>query len=369
MATKPDATMRPTLCSASSHQSQQGSNDIVAKTRRYHPTTYPALLTPSNDRYIQGENDINGMTADFHRMMCPAMPLSSSYQSPTDQHPTATAMTARSNTLSPCWTAATSLMDMPNEILCQIILTAGEDFPKTWWSLSLSCKHLHAIVEEHCGPEYNLRGRLIEDPFAAMEQIRARSSLRNVIRVVRMRNDYAEHVKHTQEEVDELITSRDLAHLGAIVEAKWGPLLTDEDNNPFWLAFISPRVGMLEVSNTTTEGPSPDSLLNLLLHDAGTSNHLRSHGFRGLRKLTLLFPQWFTVPLSLQKFAGISDSVLRFPKLKMVVLRNIMLCRHADYSSEERGLSHITDLDIQSGRKNFMYPHCDGDWKAVSDLT
>ncbi|KAF3032359.1 hypothetical protein E8E12_003877 [Didymella heteroderae] len=83
----------------------------------------------------------------------------------------------------PTWTPNTGIIDLPNEILRDIFLSVDEAFSCTLWSLSLTCKHFRAIVEEHCEPEYNLRGKKLENPVELLELLCDRPHLRNSIRV------------------------------------------------------------------------------------------------------------------------------------------------------------------------------------------
>ncbi|KZM20177.1 hypothetical protein ST47_g8665 [Ascochyta rabiei] len=95
---------------------------------------------------------------------------------------------------------------MPNEFLCEIILSIHGEFSKTLRSLCLTCKHFRNVVEEHREPEYNLRGKWNDDLYAMTERLRDQPRLKHLIRVICMVYDFAIHTKYTEEEVNNLVT-------------------------------------------------------------------------------------------------------------------------------------------------------------------
>jgi hypothetical protein len=88
------------------------------------------------------------------------------------------ASASRSSTLhrdvtlsAPVWTPDSAITDLPNEILRDMFLAIDGRFSKTLYSLSLTCKRFRDVVKGGCEPEYNLRGKRIDDPFALMERL------------------------------------------------------------------------------------------------------------------------------------------------------------------------------------------------------
>lgn len=84
----------------------------------------------------------------------------------------------------PAWTPGTIILDLPNELLRDIFLGVDEAFSCTLWSLSLTCKQFRAIVEEHCEPEYNLRGIELDNSLELLQQLIDRPHLKHSIRVL-----------------------------------------------------------------------------------------------------------------------------------------------------------------------------------------
>ncbi|KAJ4315448.1 hypothetical protein N0V94_005950 [Neodidymelliopsis sp. IMI 364377] len=115
------------------------------------------------------------------------------------------------------WAPDTGLIDMPIEILREIFISIDGEFSKTLWSLCLTCKLFRNIVEAHCEPEYNVRGKYIEDPYALMEQIKARPQLRTLIRVACMERDFVKFTKHTEEDVRALVSALNLESIGDVM--------------------------------------------------------------------------------------------------------------------------------------------------------
>lgn len=219
---------------------------------------------------------------------------------------------------APPWTPETNLLDMPNEVLRQILLAIDEKFSRTLWSVCLTCKQLRAIVEEYCEPEYNVRGRIIEDPFALMERILTQPSLRYNIRAVRMEFNY--DTKHTEEEVSILITSLGLESLQVALWDEWEHGSIRDDEGLVWLAALLPYLEIIEVSAATPNLKKYWSDLITLLNDAKDGNHLSSHGFHHLQSLTLCYPPWFrNSPHCPRVYDNLYGGLLQLPKLKRLV--------------------------------------------------
>lgn len=263
-------------------------------------------------------------------------------------------MATKSLAIAPPRTPDISLLDMPNEILRQILLAIDEKFSRTLWSVCLTCKQLRAIVEEYCEPEYNVRGRIIEDPFALMERILAQPCLRYIIRAARTEYNY--DTEHTEAEVDTLITS---LGLDSLKDAIWNECehgVVRDDEGITWLAALLSRLEIVEVSSTTPNSKGDWPRLVTLLNDAETCNQLSSHGFRYLYSLILRYPTCFiTIPQHPKCFDEVYAGMLKLPKLRTLVLDNIMFEEERWPYVFER-LSSVEELHIQEYQEPFMFP-------------
>lgn len=237
-------------------------------------------------------------------------------------------MATEASATATAWTPSTTIMDMPNEILRGIFLSIDGEFSRTLWSLALTCRHLRNIVEEHCEPEYNIRGRWIEDPFVLMERFKAQPYLRNVIRVARMTDNHAEHSEFTEEELQAFASSLGLEALHTGYWTEWGELLNRNEDGPTWLAALLPRIETIELSTTAVNrrpNPFRDPSFITLLDDPKTRNVLQSHGFRDLRSLALLYSPYITGnPLNPRAYYDLYDGILKLPNLRTVRLDNVM---------------------------------------------
>jgi hypothetical protein len=275
-------------------------------------------------------------------------------------------MATKSLATAPPWTPNTSLLDMPNEVLREILLAVDEKFSRTLWSVCLTCKQLRAIVEEFCEPEYNVRGTIIEDPFALMERILAQPSLRYNIRAARMEFNY--DTKHTEEEVDVLITSLGLDSLKNALWNSYAHGPTRDDEGLVWLAALLPRLEIVEVSSTTSNSNGGWSQLITLLDDAEFGNILSSHGFRYLSSLTLRYPPPFTNnPHHTRFYNNLYVGVLQLSNLKRLVLDNVMFDQEG-WPSVYEGLSSVEELHIKEYQEILMYPEYADEWRTFKGL-
>lgn len=190
-------------------------------------------------------------------------------------------MTANPGTVPP-WTPATSIKDMPNEVLREILISVDGEFSRTLWSLCLTCRHFRNIVEEHCEPEYNLRGKFIEDPFAMMEQLRDRPHLRRLLRSVRIKYNEPQHRDYTEKETLPLLTHLGLESYRDIMSRERGHILQPSNGGPVWLVASLPNIETIELVTCDQYVP-----MMTLLQDSGVDNRLKSHGFQKLRNLNL----------------------------------------------------------------------------------
>ncbi|KAJ4338607.1 hypothetical protein N0V95_008008 [Ascochyta clinopodiicola] len=247
------------------------------------------------------------------------------------------------------------ILDMPNEILCEIFITIDGEFSKTLWSLSLTCKHFRNVVEEHCEPEYNLRGKWIDDPYAMMERLRDQPRLKHLVRVIRVDYNFATHTNYTEEDVDELVTSLGLDSFDAGMIQCWGEILSCDNGGPVWLALLLPKVETIELSTLTDSSRHCWVPIIDVLHDPADGNFLCSHGFHKLRNLTLFYPPWHSrIAHSQLNYQSSSIGVLELPSLKTLKLDNIMLNEEGSRETF-KGLSSVTELRVQMFQEDFMW--------------
>lgn len=276
-------------------------------------------------------------------------------------------MATESLAAAPPWTPNTSLLDMPNEILRQILLAIDEKFSRTLWSVCLTCKQLRAIVEEFCEPEYNVRGTIIKDPFALMQRILAQPSLRYNIRAARMEFNY--ETQHTEGEVDILITSLGLDSLKNALWDEDAHVSPRDGEGIVWLAALLQRLKIVEVSSTTPNMKKRWPRLITLLSGAEAGNLLPSHGFKYLYSLALNYPPWFN---DLRYDSKIHDNVpggvLQLPKLKTLVLNNVMFYEQG-WASDLGGLSSIEELYVPDVQDSFLHLDLgDAEWRIFKSL-
>ncbi|KAJ4367752.1 hypothetical protein N0V86_009874 [Didymella sp. IMI 355093] len=222
------------------------------------------------------------------------------------------------------WTPATTIIDMPNELLRDIFFAIDGEFSKTLYSLELTCKRFCAIVEEHCEPEYNLRGKLIEDPYELMERIKAQPRLRTLIRVARMEYNYASFAQYTADEVATLVTSLGLDWYGDKMKDLWEYSLGKDNGGPLWLCLLLARIETIELSTRMTTLRIVHIPLVRLLQDRHCYDYLQTRQFEDLRNLTLAYPG----PRSCEYHDPGKDicvSNLMFPKLRTARLSGCMV--------------------------------------------
>ncbi|OSS51136.1 hypothetical protein B5807_04563 [Epicoccum nigrum] len=253
---------------------------------------------------------------------------------------------------------------MPSEVLRQILLAIDGEFSKTLWSVCLTCKQLRAIVEEYCEPKYNVRGTIIKDPFALMERILAQPSLRFNIRAARIEFNY--DTKHT-EEVGTLITSLGLEPLRIALINDWIYESLRDGEGLVWLAALLPRLEIIEVSSTTPNSRGYWPRLITLLDDAATGNRLSSHGFRHLYSLTLRYPPWFCGNYHSRFYNCLDGGVLQLPKLKRLVLNNVMFRQEGSPSVFE-GKSSVEELHIPELQEYLKYHEYSVEWGIFKGL-
>lgn len=234
-----------------------------------------------------------------------------------------TAMTASTPDASP-WTHANTILEMPNEILREIFINIDGEFSKTLWSLCLTCKHFHNIVEEYCEPEYNIRGKWIGDPYAFMEQLRDYPHLRTIIRVARMDYFFADHLPYTEEEVTALVRSLGLEDLGPRMLENWNISLSAGNGAPIWLVALLPCIETVELSTDQGGWPWTRVPLITLLQDLHDGDYLKLHPFASLRNVSLHYPVSHGEDL-------IYDSMLALPSLRKLSVRNV------DFGVDGRG--------------------------------
>lgn len=201
-------------------------------------------------------------------------------------------MATEASATAPVWTPSTTIMDMPNEILRDIFLSIDGEFSRTLWSLALTCRHFRNIVEEHCEPEYNLRGKHVEDIYDLLEQLRNRPSLKGLIRVARMNYEHASYATRTEAEILPLLHSLglDMLHDGTeYYDSDERP----SNTAPALLAASLSEIESLDFRLSTIDSARFDNLsplIALLLHcfnDYLPHDSLSSHDFKKLRNLTL----------------------------------------------------------------------------------
>ena len=275
-------------------------------------------------------------------------------------------MATKSLATAPPWTPNASLLEMPNEVLRQILLAVDEKFSRTLWSVCLTCKQLRAIVEEYCEPEYNVRGKIIEDPFALMERILARPSLRYNIRAARMEFNY--DTNHTEEDVDKLITSVGLDSLRNALWVAYEHGSARDDEGLVWLTALLPHLEIIEVSTTTPNLKKNWSHLTTLLDDPENEDLLSSHGFRYLSSLTLRYPPWFTnIRHDPNIYDNLYEGMLKLPKLQRLVLDNVIFDQEG-WPTDTEGLSSVDELHVQQLADEFMYPELAYEWRIFEGL-
>lgn len=123
----------------------------------------------------------------------------------------------------PC-TPRTIIMGLPSKILREILVSVDGEYSKTLWSLCLTCKHFRNNVEKHGEPEYNLRGKQIEDTFEISVQMRDQPHLRKLMRSVRLNLGSAAHSTCAKEEMLALASSLGLKYQPTALfsgEAHW----------------------------------------------------------------------------------------------------------------------------------------------------
>ena len=261
-------------------------------------------------------------------------------------------MTANPGTVPP-WTPATSIMDMPIEVLREILISVDGEFSRTLWSLCLTCRHFRNIVEEHCEPEYNLRGKFIEDPFAMMEQLRDRPHLRRLLRSVRIEYNEPQHRDYTEKETLPLLTHLGLESYRDIMSREWGDILQPSNGGPVWLVASLPNIETIELVTCDHYVP-----MMTLLQDFGVDNRLKSHGFQKLRNLDLTTHDYHE---------EIYLPVLNLPSLRTVQLSN---GGFADDVIDDRhwGTSHVTKVNIRVKQRMFSFPTVDLGWQTFERL-
>ncbi|KAF9701112.1 hypothetical protein EKO04_001047 [Ascochyta lentis] len=254
------------------------------------------------------------------------------------------AMTTNSLNIPPRM-LCTGIMDMPNEILREIFISIDGEFSKTLWSLSLTCKHFRDIVEEHCEPEYNVRGKWIEDPYALMERLRDQPRLTRLIRVLRMDCDSAKHTKHTEEEVQRLVRSLELEPFNAAVLQCWGDALTKDDGGTVWPAILLPQVETIELSMLEDNSETQWHTFIYLLNKVSDQDSFFSQPLDKLRNLALLRHLSHSEP-------ELDAPVLQLPSLKTVRLHNVRFEQHVFNQDLDalrfEGLSFVNELHFQA---------------------
>jgi hypothetical protein len=267
-----------------------------------------------------------------------------------------------SSTATLQWTPATTIMDMPNELLRDIFIAIDGEFSKTLYSLELTCKHFRAIVEEHCEPEYNLRGKWIEDPYALMERIKAQPRLRTLIRVARMEYNYASFTHYTADEVATLVTSLGLDRYGDKMKEIWGDSLAKDNGGPLWLCLLLGRIETIELATRTTTPRVVNIPLVRLLHDRYCSDDLQTRQFEHLRNLTLAYPGCRS-----SEYHGPGEelyvSTLMFPRLRTARLESCVI-DDEDCPGGFGKVSHVTELHIRMCGN----PEHDRHWNKFQNL-
>jgi hypothetical protein len=188
------------------------------------------------------------------------------------------------------WRPATTILKMPNEILREIFINIDGEFSKTLSSLCLTCKHFHNIVEEYCEPEYNIRGKWIEDPYALMKQLRDHPHFRTIIRVARMDCFFADHLPYTEEEVTALVRSLGLEDIGLRMLENWDISLSPGNGAPIWLVALLPCIETVELSTDEHGWLCTQVPLITLLQDPNKDDYLKLHPLSSLRNMTLHYP-------------------------------------------------------------------------------
>ena len=245
------------------------------------------------------------------------------------------------------WTANTNIMDMPNEIVREICFNIDGEFSKTLWGLSLTCRHFRNIIEEYCEPDYNLRGRTIEDPYDFMEQLRDRPQLRKLIRVVRMNYEFAQHTKHTEEEVETLVSTFGLQNLIPGMEWFCGDRISAENGAPLWLLCLLPDIETIELfieENSMTRVSVP---LITFLQVSGSINVPNVPAGLKLRNISLSYPDRLIGDM----LGAIDAQLLQFPSLKLLHVHNIGFYR----SSITYRCSTVEKLHYSAFRDDFNW--------------
>lgn len=277
-------------------------------------------------------------------------------------------MATTTQAAAPLWTPNTSIINMPNEVLREIFLSINGEFSRTLYSLSLTCKHFRNIVEEHCEPEYNLRGKWIEDPYPLMERIWAHPYLRRVLRVLRMEYNFMEFTKHTEERVQALVSSMGLIWTG---DEEFTDFCDDglgaHNGGPIWLCLLLPKVETIELSTKTANPRTSCVPLVAMLHDLHIENLLRCHRFKDLRNLYLAFPPESHDGLT---FEAVCPSNFVYPNLKKAKLFNCVFDEEGwEYCTPKRNsVSPVTDLEIHEYQASFADPAYVQSWSRFKHL-
>lgn len=259
-----------------------------------------------------------------------ATPAATSVEAVTSPH--------RDDTASvPIWTPSTTIIDLPNEILRDIFLAIDGEFSKSLYSLSLTCKHFRAIVEEHCKPEYNLRGKELDHALELLEQLIDRPSFKRSIRVLNLQYQHAFLPTETSAETLTLANRLGLAALQKeLWEFDW-----DDDPSNMAAALLAASVPNLETCHVSMPQEGTGAFDHLVQYLT-----MVDRPFESLRNLILT--NTANTAVSFQE--DVFHTICALPALVRLQIRGLSFdgWSHARPSSER-----LEYLDMDESQRNF----------------
>ncbi|KAF2124127.1 hypothetical protein P153DRAFT_371014 [Dothidotthia symphoricarpi CBS 119687] len=241
-------------------------------------------------------------------------------------------------------TPTTGFTDLPTELLCQIFLDIPSNFTKTLWSLSLTCKRFHDVIEERLEPEHNLRRCVVDDPYSLIRRLTDRPALRTVIRSVKLASNISSRPPLSEAEANELVGSANLNTYAELCSLRLGLQRNDPDWLEFLLLMYLPRLDTIDMRLLHTQ--VPDLISQFEPYKCSSKTHWLSN-LTHLR-LVHLRPEYDDC---------LNGDFLALPGLQRVYLNNVIIDTEWVYRS-------LADARFQSGEEISIPPSTVTDYEV-----